>query len=54
MFPYTMPAEWEPHEAVWLSWPHDPISFPFLPEAEEEYAAFVAEVSSSEIGRAHV
>jgi agmatine deiminase len=19
---YTMPAEWEPHEATWLSWPH--------------------------------
>jgi agmatine deiminase len=47
-FNYTMPAEWEPHEAVWLSWPHDPISFPFLDKAEEEYAAFVAEVSSSE------
>ncbi len=45
---YTMPAEWEPHEAVWLSWPHDPISFPFLEEAEAEFAAFVAEVSTSE------
>src|SRR6185295_3044126 len=19
---YRMPAEWEPHEATWLSWPH--------------------------------
>ena len=19
---YTMPAEWEPHEATWISWPH--------------------------------
>ena len=47
-FAYTMPAEWEPHEAVWLSWPHDPISFPMLEEAEDEYAAFVAEASSSE------
>jgi len=26
---YRMPAEWEPHEATWLSWPHhDSISFP--------------------------
>jgi len=26
---YRMPAEWEPHEATWLSWPHrDGISFP--------------------------
>jgi agmatine deiminase len=48
MISYTMPAEWEPHEAVWLSWPHDPVSFPFLEEAEDEYAAFVAEVSTSE------
>ena len=43
-----MPAEWEPHEAVWLSWPHDPVSFPFLEKAENEFAAFVAEVSTSE------
>ncbi len=26
---YRMPAEWEPHAATWLSWPHrDGISFP--------------------------
>lgn len=26
---YAMPAEWEPHEATWLSWPHrSGISFP--------------------------
>ncbi len=26
---YSMPAEWEPHEATWLSWPHrDGASFP--------------------------
>jgi agmatine deiminase len=26
---YRMPAEWEPHEATWLSWPRpDGISFP--------------------------
>ncbi|MGB8353107.1 MAG: agmatine deiminase family protein [Chthoniobacteraceae bacterium] len=26
---YRMPAEWEPHKATWLSWPHrDGISFP--------------------------
>lgn len=23
-----MPAEWQPHKAIWLSWPHDEISFP--------------------------
>lgn len=27
---YRMPAEWEPHEATWLSWPRrEGISFPF-------------------------
>lgn len=23
-----MPAEWEPHAAIWLAWPYDEISFP--------------------------
>ena len=27
-FKYRMPAEWEPHKAIWLAWPHDEISFP--------------------------
>src|SRR5262245_58117814 len=25
---YRMPAEWEPHEATWLSWPHKEESWP--------------------------
>lgn len=25
---YRMPAEWEQHEATWLSWPKDPETFP--------------------------
>ena len=25
---YCMPAEWEPHEATWLSWPHKEASWP--------------------------
>jgi agmatine deiminase len=25
---YRMPAEWEPHEATWLTWPHDERHFP--------------------------
>lgn len=25
---YWMPAEWEPHEATWLSWPHKEASWP--------------------------
>jgi agmatine deiminase len=25
---YRMPAEWEPHEATWLAWPHNPEDWP--------------------------
>lgn len=25
---YRMPAEWEPHEASWLAWPHNPEDWP--------------------------
>jgi agmatine deiminase len=25
---YGMPAEWEPHEATWLAWPHNPDDWP--------------------------
>ena len=25
---FSMPAEWETHEATWLIWPHNPIDWP--------------------------
>ena len=25
---YRMPAEWEPHEATWLAWPHEKSDWP--------------------------
>jgi agmatine deiminase len=25
---FSMPAEWEPHEATWLGWPHNPADWP--------------------------
>src|SRR5882757_964124 len=25
---YSMPAEWERHEATWLAWPHNPTDWP--------------------------
>ncbi len=43
-----MPAEWEPHSAIWLSWPHDEISFPFLQQAENAFADFIREIHETE------
>ena len=45
---YRWPAEWEPHAAVWLAWPHDPESFPFLDKAENSFADFVHAIHDSE------
>ena len=25
---YRMPAEWEPHEATWIAWPHNRDDWP--------------------------
>ncbi|HEX4404497.1 MAG TPA: agmatine deiminase family protein, partial [Polyangia bacterium] len=25
---FHMPAEWEPHEATWLAWPHEAADWP--------------------------
>jgi len=25
---YRMPAEWEPHAATWIAWPHNPEDWP--------------------------
>lgn len=39
---YRWPAEWEPHTATWLTWPHNPATWPDrLEHAEREYAEFV-------------
>lgn len=46
---YRMPAEWEKHDAIWLAWPHDPITFPDRVEkAEETYARIIAAIQGSE------
>src|SRR5271154_2119906 len=28
LFGFRMPAEWEPHEATWLGWPHELTDWP--------------------------
>jgi agmatine deiminase len=41
---FRWPAEWEPHEATWLSWPHNLETWPGRLEAAE--SAFVAMVAA--------
>jgi agmatine deiminase len=45
---FHMPAEWEPHDAVWLSWPHNRNTFPNLPAVEESFFEFVNAIHTSE------
>ncbi|MBL7684545.1 MAG: agmatine deiminase family protein [Deltaproteobacteria bacterium] len=46
---YYMPAEWEPHEATWLTWPKDPITWPNrIPQAEEVYTQMIEALTPAE------
>ena len=47
---YSMPAEWEKHEATWLSWPKNHDSFPdeILRGVEEAYVKMVNSLSMVE------
>ena len=46
---YRMPAEWEPHAATWLSWPHNEKSWPGrFDTVEPVYAQMVRAISASE------
>lgn len=46
---YRMPAEWEPHQATWLSWPHKAASWlGKLARVRQSYATMVALLARSE------
>ena len=45
---FHMPAEWELHEAVWLSWPHNRKTFPHLSAVEDAYYVFIVAMHVSE------
>lgn len=47
---YRMPAEWEPHTAVWLAWPYDADTFPDrVQKAESAFVEMISAVHSSEL-----
>jgi agmatine deiminase len=44
-----MPAEWEPHAATWVAWPHAETTWPgCLPDAEREFETLVRALARSE------
>jgi agmatine deiminase len=52
---YRWPAEWEPHAATWLSWPHNPETWPGrLPGVEAAFVAMVRALAGRESVRINV
>jgi agmatine deiminase len=52
---YRFPAEWEQHEATWLSWPHKEESWPDkLQEIYPQYSEFIKIISQDEFVRINV
>jgi len=47
---YRMPAEWEPQEAVWLTWPHNQLTWPdgMLTEVERTYSEVIHALHSGQ------
>ena len=45
---FHMPAEWEPHDAVWMAWPHNDLTFPRLNAVEETYIEIFSALHQSE------
>src|SRR5262245_6849989 len=46
---YAMPPEWAPHQATWLSWPHNPGPWPgHLEAAERALVVAVAALADGE------
>ena len=45
-----MPAEWEPHAATWLAWPHNTVTWPDqLPQVQEIFLRMIAALQEHEI-----
>jgi agmatine deiminase len=49
---FSMPAEWEPHEATWLGWPHNPTDWPDkLETIRWVYGEIVRKIAPGEVVR---
>lgn len=49
---FRMPAEWAPHEATWLAWPHNPTDWPGkLDTIRWAYGEIVRKVGAGEVVR---
>ncbi len=49
---FSMPAEWEPHAATWLAWPHNPTDWPDkIDTIRWVYCEIVRRISSGETVR---
>ena len=47
---YRMPAEWEPHTATWLAWPHNEDTWPgLLPQVQEIFLNMIRELHRDEM-----
>ena len=47
---YSMPAEWEKHEATWLGWPHNESDWPDkLDTIRWVYGEMVRKISAGEL-----
>ena len=46
---YRLPAEWEPHEAVWLAWPHNQSTWgDGLDPAQAFYVKLISQLATYE------
>ena len=46
---FTMPAEWHPHAATWMAWPHDDEQWVgMLEPVRREFTAFVEAIAARE------
>jgi agmatine deiminase len=47
---YLMPAEWEKHDATWLAWPHDSVTFPNrIKKVENTYMQIISALHKGEV-----